>query len=110
MFRFFICVVAALAVAFSSFASAYTAVDVSYYPANSHCDSTKKSPQANSTFILNKCYAGKMYDCQESSITYMIFPDLACGAMYPNTYGLPAFYCLSPVYGYSSYDSYFYCY
>lgn len=87
----------------------YTQLVISYYPANSGCNKNKPSPQANDTYILNKCYNGKMYDCDSESVTYMMFPDLACGSLYPNTYGLFADMCLSPANGYSKYDCIMWC-
>lgn len=89
----------------------YTKVEISFYPANSNCNASKKPPQANVTYVLNQCYNGYMYDCDPyGGISYTIYGQEDCYASYPKSYGLPSFMCLSPVYDYSKYDSYFYCY
>lgn len=87
---------------------AYKYVEVTFYRANSKCDKSKLL--SNQTFVLNQCYRGTMYDCEASSVTYMLFGGANCGSMYPDSYSLPAFYCMSSVYGYSSDDTYMRCY
>lgn len=91
--------------------AAYTTLEVSFYKANSGCSTASKPPQANQTYTLNKCYNGIMYDCDPyGGVSYMVFPDVNCMSQYPGSYGLPSFFCMSPVYAYSSYDTYMYCY
>lgn len=88
-----------------------TLLTIDYYKPKSNCKQPASPPQKSDTFVLGQCYAGKMYLCdsRDQSVTYMIYPDVNCGAMYPKTYGLPSDMCLSPTYGYSEYDSYFTC-
>jgi len=88
-----------------------TLLTVDYYKAKSNCKQPTNPPVKSDTYVLGQCYAGKMYLCDSNaqSVTYMIFPDLECGGKYPQTYGLPSDMCLSPVYAYSEYDSYFTC-
>lgn len=77
----------------------------------SNCKKPTSPATASKTFVLNKCYAGKMYDCSiyDKSVTYMVFADVQCAAKYPSTYGLPASMCLTSVYGYSADDTFFTC-
>lgn len=98
--------------ALAAFAAAsYKYIDVSFYKANSNCNHDIKSPQSNVTYVTNQCYNGYMYDCDEyGGITYMIYDEVHCADLYPDSYGLPSFFCMSPVYAYSQYDTYFYCY
>lgn len=95
-----------------SVTAAFSFVNVSYFPANSHCDASKPSPKPTEIFELNKCYDGYMYDCDYTgtSITYMNFGEVNCAGLYPKTYGLPGEFCMSPVYAYSSLDTFFHCY
>lgn len=87
-----------------------TQLTVGTYKAKSGCKTPANPAVANVTYILNKCYDGIMYDCEAGGdVTYMVFPDLACGSKYPNTYGLPVNFCMSPVYAYSSDDTYMWC-
>ena len=88
-----------------------TQLTVGFWKGGSNCHTDAKPAQANITYVLNKCYDGKMYDCDtyDNDVTYMIFADAECGAQFPKTYGLPLNMCLSPVYGYSSDDTYFWC-
>lgn len=85
-------------------------VNISYFTANSGCKG--KTAQATDVFKLNQCYGGYMYNCDYSgtSITYMNYGQVNCAGSYPKTYGLPGEMCLSPVYAYSKFDSFFHCY
>lgn len=86
-----------------------TQLTVGTYKANSNCKTPAKPAVANVTYVLNQCYDGIMYDCEDGSVTYMVFPDLVCGSKYPQTYGLFADFCMSPAFAYSSDDTYMWC-
>lgn len=105
----FICLVAFTVVGLIA-AYGETQLTVGSYKANSQCQKPANPAVANVTYILNKCYGGIMYDCDpDGDVTYMLFPDPDCGSHYPKTYGLPVDRCLSPVYAYSSDDTYMWC-
>jgi len=93
-------------------ASAFTMLNISYYPANSHCDESQPAPQATDVYELKKCYKGIMYDCdyKGESISYTMYGQKDCVAAYPNSYGLFGEKCNSPANGYSDYDNFFHCY
>ena len=92
--------------------SAFTMLNISYFPANSHCDKSQPAPQPTDVYELGKCYKGYMYECDYTgtSISYTYYGQKDCYASYPNSYGLFGEMCLSPANGYSKYDTFFHCY
>lgn len=92
--------------------SGETQVTVGYWAPNTKCVDKPSPPINNATYVLNKCYGGTMYTCDLTlggGVTLLRFGDENCLSKYPTTGGLPANYCLSPVYGYSGYDTYLWC-
>ncbi len=106
-----ILLVVVLVLSFISFAASYgeTQVTVGYWAGNSNCYKKASPPQNNVTYIFNQCYDGKKYSCDQGHVSYDIYPTLDCAGSYPKAYGLPGNMCLSPVYAYSSMDTYFWC-
>jgi len=110
MFKQFV-ILCVVALSVLGVVSGETSLRVDYFKAGSNCQKPTSPPTTSVTYELNKCYKGKMYDCDsyDKSVTYMIYSDVNCAAKYPSTYGLPASMCLTSVYGYSSDDTFFTC-
>ena len=82
-----------------------TQVTIGYWAGYSKCNTKASPPQNNVTYNFNQCYRGKKYSCDQGHVSYDIYPTLECSGSYPQSYGLPANLCLSPVYAYSSDDT-----